>query len=395
MTRPGGAARRRGCAFRSRRTDVRLSVGPRRLPGVNERLVVQGAREHNLRNVDLDLPRDKLIVFTGLSGSGQVVAGVRHDLRGGPAALRRVAVRVRAPVPRADGQARRRLHRGAVARGVDRPEVDQPQPAVDRRHDHRGLRLPAPAVRARGHAVLPGLRRARHRADAAADRRPAARAARGHALPGARAGRPRPQGRVRRPVQGAAEQGLRARPGRRRGRPAHRAARRSRRSSSTTSRWSSTAWSPARASSAGSPTPSRPRSAWPAACSSSSWSTPTSTTSSRERRFSEHRACPNDHVLTLDEIEPRTFSFNAPVRRVPRVHRHRLAARGGPGPGGPRRGPVARRRRGRAVVADLQRVLRAACSARWPRTWASRRPCRGGRSRSGPRTRCCTARTTR
>ena len=38
---------------------------------MNERLVVQGAREHNLRNVDLDLPRDRLIVFTGLSGSGK------------------------------------------------------------------------------------------------------------------------------------------------------------------------------------------------------------------------------------------------------------------------------------------------------------------------------------
>ncbi|MBL0705369.1 excinuclease ABC subunit UvrA [Sinomonas sp. JC656] len=35
------------------------------------RLVVKGAREHNLRNVDLDLPRDKMIVFTGLSGSGK------------------------------------------------------------------------------------------------------------------------------------------------------------------------------------------------------------------------------------------------------------------------------------------------------------------------------------
>jgi len=38
---------------------------------VADRLVVKGAREHNLRNVDLDLPRDKLIVFTGLSGSGK------------------------------------------------------------------------------------------------------------------------------------------------------------------------------------------------------------------------------------------------------------------------------------------------------------------------------------
>ena len=36
-----------------------------------DRLVIQGAREHNLCEVDLDLPRDKLIVFTGLSGSGK------------------------------------------------------------------------------------------------------------------------------------------------------------------------------------------------------------------------------------------------------------------------------------------------------------------------------------
>ncbi|MFF3037410.1 MULTISPECIES: excinuclease ABC subunit UvrA [Arthrobacter] len=35
------------------------------------RLVVKGAREHNLQNVDLDLPRDAMIVFTGLSGSGK------------------------------------------------------------------------------------------------------------------------------------------------------------------------------------------------------------------------------------------------------------------------------------------------------------------------------------
>jgi len=38
---------------------------------VADRLVVRGAREHNLRGVDLDIPRDSLIVFTGLSGSGK------------------------------------------------------------------------------------------------------------------------------------------------------------------------------------------------------------------------------------------------------------------------------------------------------------------------------------
>ncbi len=37
----------------------------------------------------------------------------------------------------------------------------------------------------------------------------------------------------------------------------------------------------------------------------------------RRRRFSEKRACPNDHPLTLEEIEPRTFSFNAPYGACP------------------------------------------------------------------------------
>ena len=32
---------------------------------------IRGARTHNLQNVDLDLPRDQLIVITGLSGSGK------------------------------------------------------------------------------------------------------------------------------------------------------------------------------------------------------------------------------------------------------------------------------------------------------------------------------------
>ena len=88
----------------------------------------------------------------------QVEPGLRHHLRRGPAALRGVAVGVRAAVPGADGQAGRRLHRGPVAGGLDRPEVDQPQPALDGGHHHRGVRLPAAAVRAGRTAALPGLR---------------------------------------------------------------------------------------------------------------------------------------------------------------------------------------------------------------------------------------------
>jgi excinuclease ABC subunit A len=38
---------------------------------VADKIVIRGAREHNLQHIDLELPRDKLIVFTGLSGSGK------------------------------------------------------------------------------------------------------------------------------------------------------------------------------------------------------------------------------------------------------------------------------------------------------------------------------------
>ncbi len=37
----------------------------------NEKIIIKGANEHNLKNIDVEIPRDKLIVFTGLSGSGK------------------------------------------------------------------------------------------------------------------------------------------------------------------------------------------------------------------------------------------------------------------------------------------------------------------------------------
>ena len=119
---------------------------------------VRGAREHNLRDVDLDLPRDRLVVFTGLSGSGK--SSLAFD------------------TIYAEGQRRYVESLSSYARQflgqMDKPDVDfieglSPaisidqksaiaQPALDRRHDHRDLRLPAPALRAHRHPALPEVR---------------------------------------------------------------------------------------------------------------------------------------------------------------------------------------------------------------------------------------------
>ncbi len=38
---------------------------------MKEEIVIKGAREHNLKNINLNIPRNKFIVFTGVSGSGK------------------------------------------------------------------------------------------------------------------------------------------------------------------------------------------------------------------------------------------------------------------------------------------------------------------------------------
>ena len=193
---------------------LRLSSrGHIRCRAVTDRLVVRGAREHNLRNISLDLPRDALIVFTGLSGSGK--SSLAFD------------------TIFAEGQRRYVESLSAYARQflgqMDKPDVDfieglspavsidqkstSPQPALDGRHHHRGLRLPPPALRPRRPAALPDLRRADQPAVAAADRRPAAGARGGHPLPGAGPGDPGPQGRVRRAVPPARRPRASAGPG--------------------------------------------------------------------------------------------------------------------------------------------------------------------------------------
>ena len=168
---------------------------------------------------------------------GQVLARVRHDLRGGPAPLRGVALGLRAPVPGADGQARCRLDRGALAGDLDRPEDDLAQPPLDRGDGDRDLRLPAPAVVARGQAALPDLRAADRGTVGRADHRPGDGAARGGALHGDGAGGARAQGGVRQAARRAARRWLRAREDRRARCACSRSRSCSTSATNTTSRW--------------------------------------------------------------------------------------------------------------------------------------------------------------
>ena len=133
--------------------------------------------QHNLKNVSCRAPARPAGGHHRAERLGQVVARVRHDLRRGPAPLRRVALGLRAAVPRAAAEARRREHRGPVPGHRHRAAGARQEPALDRRHRHRDRRLPAPAVRARRRPALPEVRQALRGADRPADRRPHPRAA--------------------------------------------------------------------------------------------------------------------------------------------------------------------------------------------------------------------------
>ena len=124
---------------------------------------VRGAREHNLKNIDVEIPRDSLTVITGLSGSGK--SSLAFD------------------TIYAEGQRRYVESLSAYARQflelMGKPDVDSIEglsPAISieqkttsrnprshRRHGHRNPRLHAPALGARRRALLAGDRRCRSR----------------------------------------------------------------------------------------------------------------------------------------------------------------------------------------------------------------------------------------
>ena len=98
---------------------------------------------------------------------GQVVAGVRHALRGRSAPLRRNVLAVRAAVSRSHGSSAGRSHRRHSAGDRHRPDQSGAHLALHRRHDDGAQRSPEAAVLARRAAVLPRVRALRCKRDSA------------------------------------------------------------------------------------------------------------------------------------------------------------------------------------------------------------------------------------
>ena len=263
----------------------------------------------------------------GPSGQRQVVARVRHALRRGAAALRREPLVVRAAVPRADGQAQVRHDPGLSPDDRDRAEERVEQPALDRRHGHRGLRLLARALRARRACSTVTT------AAAASARRPPEQIVR-------RSLRRCPRARscvLLAPVARGARASTR--------RHGRRAAARVLRACASTAAWSTsptgrrgstrsrstTSSSSSIASSSRSPSAPRITDSVEAALSEGRGRSSSRTSDKDERVFSQRNACESCGI-SFPELTPAELLVQLAHRRVHRVQRPRLAPRDGRGP---------------------------------------------------------------
>lgn len=154
------------------------------------KITIQGAREHNLKNVDLEFPRNRMVVFTGLSGSGK--SSLAFDTLF------------------AEGQRRYVESLSAYARQflgqMDKPDVDfieglSPAVSIDQKTTNRNPRSTVGTITEiydylrllfarHWHSALPGMRRVGQRTDAATDGGRVAAVSGAHTIPDSRAGRP-------------------------------------------------------------------------------------------------------------------------------------------------------------------------------------------------------------
>ncbi len=391
-------ARREGGMHPSGRTGVRLWRGVScRVCSNHDRkgstenvssdhISIRGAREHNLCGFDLEIPRDKLVVITGLSGSGK--SSLAFD------------------TIYAEGQRRYVESLSAYARQflgqMEKPDVDHieglsPAVSIDQKTTSRNPRSTVGTVTeiydylrllfARvgiPHCPICGRVIERQTPQQIVDRI-MGELADGHAVPGARPGREGPQGRVRQAARGPQEGGLHARARGRRG------ARRSTRRSPLDKKYKhdievvvdrlvmkegiqsrlTDSRRDGAASRRAAPSSSRPEGRRGAVVLAG-------------LRLSGARR------VSMDELAAARLLLQRALRRLPRLHGPGLAARARPRPHRARRLAVARGGRDQALLGRHE-LLPAADRRRGASTSASPRTRRGATCPRTFATRCCTA----
>ena len=171
-------------------------------------IVVKGAREHNLRDVDLVLPRNKLVCLTGVSGSGKsslafdtlYAEGQRRYVE----SLSTFARQFLGQMPKPDVD-----HISGLSPSISiSQKIVGAKSALDRRHGHRDLRLSAGALCPHRPRALPEVQPADHGPEPRADHRADHDLARRDAVSRPGAADPSTKGGIPRSVRRFAQAGL-------------------------------------------------------------------------------------------------------------------------------------------------------------------------------------------
>ena len=123
--------------------------------GARTTIAVQGARVHNLKNISVEIPRNKLIVVTGLSGSGKSSLAFDTIYAEGQRRYMESLSSLCQALRCTGCEARRGFHVRPVAGHLDRAENRRKQPAVHGRHDDRYRELSESPVATIGEAHCP------------------------------------------------------------------------------------------------------------------------------------------------------------------------------------------------------------------------------------------------